>query len=134
MGRTAAAGLSRALTSPAGRLLDLEQHTPARDGVSWIVSSTGTPETEFLMFVVRLKRPNEDFDFKTYDSAKAALARFRTAQRMMIDGELEQCALFDAVGADAGRAVEMVNQGTATLIESNLDSDVAPPPAPARTT
>jgi hypothetical protein len=85
------------------------------------------------MFVVRLKRPNEDFDFKTFDSAKAALARFRTAQRMMIDGELEQCALFDAVGAEGERAVEMVNQGKATLIESNLDSDV-PPPAPARAT
>ena len=85
------------------------------------------------MFVVRLKRPNEDFDFKTFGSAKAALARFRTAQRMMIDGVLEQCALFDAAGADSERAVEMVNQGKATLIESNLDSDT-PQPAPARAT
>lgn len=73
------------------------------------------------MFVVRLKRPNEDFDFKTFDSAKAALARFRTAQQLLIDGELEQCALFDAAGADAARAVELVNQGKAILIETNLD-------------
>jgi hypothetical protein len=85
------------------------------------------------MFVVRLKRSNEDFDLKTFDSAKAALARFRTAQQLMIDGELEQCALFDAVGADAERAVELVNQGKALLIEYNLDSDAAPP-APAHTT
>jgi len=48
------------------------------------------------MFVVRLKRPNEDFDFRTFASGKAALARFRTAQQMMIDGEVEQCALFEA--------------------------------------
>lgn len=83
------------------------------------------------MFVVRLKRPDEDFDFKTFASGKAALARFRTAQKMMIDGELEGCGLFDARAADAQTAVEMVNQGRAKLIESNLDSD-GPPQAPAR--
>jgi len=86
------------------------------------------------MFVVRLKRPNEDFDFRTFEAAKAALARFRTAQKMMIDGELEQCTLFDAVDADTGEgAVKMVNEGKARLIESNLDSGAAPP-APARST
>ncbi len=84
------------------------------------------------MFVVRLKRPNEDFDFKMFGSGKAALSRFRTAQAMMIDGELEGCALFEARATDAETAVEMVNQGTATLIESNLDSD-APPQASTRT-
>lgn len=85
------------------------------------------------MFVVRLKRPNEDFDFKTFGSGKAALSRFRTAQKMMIDGELEGCALFEARAKDTETAVEMVNQGKATLIESNLDPHV-PPQAPARTT
>lgn len=80
------------------------------------------------MFVVRLKRPNEDFDFKTFGSAKAALSRFRTAQKMLIDGDLEQCALFDAAADDAENAVKLVNQGKATLIDSNLDSD-----SPART-
>jgi hypothetical protein len=86
---------------------------------------------EVIMFVVRLKRPNEDFDFKTFKSKKAALARFRTAQKLLIDGELEQCALFDAGATDAERAVEMVNQGKAMLIESNLYD--GPPQASART-
>jgi hypothetical protein len=72
------------------------------------------------MFVVRLKRSNEDFDVKAFKSRKAALTRFRTAQKMLIDGELEQCALFDAGATDAAGAVEMVNQGEAVLIESNL--------------
>jgi hypothetical protein len=85
-----------------------------------------------IMFVVRLKRPNEEFDFKTFESGKAALARFRTAQKLMIDGDLEECALFEARAADAKGAVEMVNQGKATLIESNLDSD-GPPKASTRT-
>ena len=84
------------------------------------------------MFVVRLKRPNEDFDFKTFDSGKAALSRFRAAQTMMIDGELEGCALFEARAADAATAVEMVTRGKATLIESNLDSDT-PPQSSTRT-
>ena len=56
------------------------------------------------MFVVRLKRPNEDFDLKTYSSAKAALSRFRTAQREMIDGDVEECALFEP-GAVAGKRI-----------------------------
>jgi hypothetical protein len=78
------------------------------------------------MFVVRLKRPNEDFDFKTFKSKKGALARLRTAQKLLIDGDLEQCALFDAGAADAEHAVEMVSQGKATLIEFNLESDGRP--------
>jgi hypothetical protein len=82
------------------------------------------------MFVVRLKLPNEDFDFKTFKSKKGALARFRTAQKMLIDGDLEQCALFDAGAADAESAVAMVNQGKATVIESNLYD--GPPQASAR--
>ena len=41
-------------------------------------------------------------------------------RKKLIDGELEQCALFDAGATDAGGAVEMVNQGEAVLIESNL--------------
>ena len=83
------------------------------------------------MFVVRLKRPKEDFDFKTFKSKKGALARFRTAQREMIDGDVEECALFDAGMTDAGRAVEMVSRGKATLIESNLSD--GPPQISART-
>jgi hypothetical protein len=74
------------------------------------------------MFVVRIKRPNEDFDFKALKSKKAATARFRTAQTEMIDGAVEDCALFDAPTSDAEHAVAMVNQGKARLIESNLDS------------
>jgi hypothetical protein len=75
------------------------------------------------MFVVRLKRPNEDFDFKTFASGDAALARFRTAQQMMIDGEVEECALFEARAADAAGAIAMIDAGNAALIEANLDSD-----------
>jgi hypothetical protein len=87
---------------------------------------TGTHEREVIMFVVRLKRPDEDFDFKTFASGKAALARFRAAQAMMIDGGLEGCALFEARADDAEGAVEMVNNGKAKLIESNLDADALP--------
>jgi len=79
------------------------------------------------MFVVRLKRPNEDFDFKTFKSKKAALARFRTAQREMIDGDVLECALFDAGASDAESAVAMVNRGKAGLLASNLSDD---PPTP----
>lgn len=89
-------------------------------------------EREVIMFVVRLKRPDEDFDFKTFDSAKAALSRFRTAQKLLIDGGLEGCALFEARAGDAESAVAMVNQGTATLIDSDLGSG-APSQASART-
>lgn len=85
------------------------------------------------MFVVRLKRPNEDFDFKAIKSKRSAVARFRTAQKEMIDGDVEQCALFDAPTSDAEHAVAMVNQGKARLIESNLDSG-APRRASARAT
>ena len=57
------------------------------------------------MFVVRLRQPKEDFDFKTFKSKKGALARFRTAQREMIDGDVEECALFDAgMGPTHGQA------------------------------
>ncbi|MES2196457.1 MAG: hypothetical protein V4517_18715 [Pseudomonadota bacterium] len=85
------------------------------------------------MFVVRLKRPNEDFDFKTFASGDAALARFRTAQQMMIDGEVEECALFEARAADAAGAIAMIDAGNAALIEANLGSD-APAQAAASAT
>ncbi len=80
------------------------------------------------MYVVRLKRPDEDFDLKAFGTKKAALARFRTAQAELIDGAIEECALFQAEATDAGRAVEMVNQGHATLIESNLEDPRPRPP------
>lgn len=83
------------------------------------------------MFVVRLKRPNEDFDFRAFASGDAALARFRTAQQMMIDGEVEECALFEARAADTAGAIAMINEGNAALIEANLDADApAQPSAP----
>ena len=81
------------------------------------------------MFVVRLKRPNEDFDFKALKSKKGALARFRTAQREMIDGDVEECALFEAEASDAESAVAVVNQGKARLLASNLSDG---PPTPPR--
>ena len=77
------------------------------------------------MFVVRLKRPNEDFDFKTFAAGKPALAQFRTAQQLMIDGELEGCALFEARAGSAADAVAMVNQGKARLIETGLGFDAS---------
>lgn len=73
------------------------------------------------MFVVRLKRPREDFDLKAFASKRAALTRFRTAQRELIDGSVEECALFEVRLGDAGRAVELVGEGHGTLIENNLE-------------
>jgi hypothetical protein len=80
------------------------------------------------MFVVRLKRPSEDFDLRAFATKRAALARFRTAQALMLDGKMEHCALFEADARDAARAVELVNQGHATLIESNLEDPRPRPP------
>ncbi|MBI5262353.1 MAG: hypothetical protein HY852_11125 [Bradyrhizobium sp.] len=80
------------------------------------------------MFVVRLKRLNEDFDLKAFRTRKAALARFRTAQSLMIDGDLEDCELFEANAADPEQAMEMVNQGHATLVEANLEDPRPQPP------
>jgi hypothetical protein len=72
------------------------------------------------MFVVRLKRPNEDFDFKAFKSKKGALARFRTAQQEIIDGAVEECALFEADAPDADAAMALVSRGKARLLASNL--------------
>lgn len=80
------------------------------------------------MFVVRLKRPNEDFDVRAFATRRAALARFRSAQSLMLDGGLEDCALFEADARDAARAIELVDQGHATLIESNLEDPRPRPP------
>jgi hypothetical protein len=84
------------------------------------------------MFVVRLKRPNEDFDVKAFKSKKAALARFRTAQKEMIDGDVEECALFDAGATDADGAMALVNRGKARLLASDLSD--GPPQVSARRT
>jgi len=85
---------------------------------------------EPIMFVVRLKRPNEGFDFKAFASKKPAVVRLRAAQREMIDGDIEECALFEARASNAEQAVEMVNRGKATLIESDLEDPR--PRAPVR--
>lgn len=84
------------------------------------------------MFVVRLKRPNEDFDFKTFKSKKSALARFRAAQQEIIDGDVEECALFDAGATDADGAMALVSRGKARLLASNL-SDGPPQFSATRT-
>jgi hypothetical protein len=82
------------------------------------------------MFVVRLKRPEEDFDFRAFGSRRAAVERFRTAQSLLIDGEIEDCALFEVRVSDPERAVELASQGDATLIEANLE-DPLPEAGPA---
>ena len=77
------------------------------------------------MFVVRLKRPGEDLDLKAFGSRRAAVARFRTAQREMIDGEVEACALLEIDAPDAADALELAAQGHGRVIEANLQ-DPAP--------
>ena len=87
------------------------------------------------MFVVRLKRPNEDFDFKAFKSKKSALARFRAAQKEIIDGDVEACALFDAGAVDADGAMALVSRGKGRLLASNLSDGpqvAAPRTAPAK--
>jgi hypothetical protein len=88
------------------------------------------------MFVVRLKRPNEDFDFKAFRSKKSALARFRAAQKEIIDGDVEACALFDAGAVDADGAIALVGRGKGRLLASNLSDGPplvsAPKTGPAR--
>lgn len=77
------------------------------------------------MFVVRLKRPGEDSDLRAFGSRKAAVARFRTAQREMIDGEVEACALLEIEATDAADALELAAQGQGRVIEADLQ-DPAP--------
>lgn len=84
------------------------------------------------MFVVRLKRPNEDFDFKAFKSKKGALARFRTAQQEIIDGDVQECALFEADATDADDAMAVVSRGKARLLASNLSD--GPKPVSAKRT
>ena len=83
------------------------------------------------MFVVRLKRPSEDFDFKAFKSKKSALARFRTAQQEIIDGDVQECALFEAGVTDDDGAIALVSRGKARLLASNL-SDGPPQVSAAR--
>jgi len=78
------------------------------------------------MFVVRVKRPNEDFDFKAFKSKKGALARFRTAQQEIIDGDVQECALFEADAPEDDAAIAMVCRGKARLLASNLSDGPKP--------
>jgi hypothetical protein len=110
-----------------GYSFDLEQDAP----VNCPLYSTQVNRRGPIMFVVRIKRPKEDFDYKTFRSEKDAVARFRTAQREMIDGGIEQCALFDAEAPGAESAVAMVCRGKADLVASDLSDE---PNTPARTT
>ena len=77
------------------------------------------------MFVVRLKRPGEDLDLKAFGSRRAAVARFRTSQREMINGEVEACALLEIDAPDAISALELAAQGHGRVIEADLQ-DPAP--------
>jgi hypothetical protein len=91
------------------------------------------------MFVVRLKRPGEDSDLKAFGSRRAAVARFRTAQREMIDGEVEACALLEIDAPDAISALELAAQGKGRVIEADLQeptsqSPRAEPPTRSRST
>ncbi len=73
------------------------------------------------MFVVRIKRPNEDFDFKAFRSRRSAMARFGTAQREMIDGDVEECALFRVEADNVAIAVERTREGLGLLMQANLE-------------
>jgi len=75
------------------------------------------------MSVVRIKRPKEDFDYEMFSSKKGAVVRFQTARHEMIDGEIEQCTLFDAEASDAESAMAMVCRGKAHLVASDLSDD-----------
>ena len=80
------------------------------------------------MFVVRLRRPAEDMDLRAFGSRRTAVARFRTAQREMIDGAVEECALVEVDAPDAASALELAAHGQGRVIEENLQD---PPPRPA---
>ena len=80
------------------------------------------------MFVVQLKRPGEDPDLRAFESRRAAVARFRTAQSEMIDGAVEQCALVEVDAPDVNSALELAAQGQARVLEANLQDPI--PPAP----
>lgn len=72
------------------------------------------------MFVVRLKRPGEDVDLRAFGSRRAAVARLRAAQRELIDGEVEDCALVEVDTLDAALALELAARGKGRVIEVNL--------------
>jgi hypothetical protein len=75
---------------------------------------------EVPMFVVRLKRPGEDPDLRAFGSRRAAVARLRAAQRELIDGEVEDCALLEIDTLDAAHALELAAQRQGRVIEVNL--------------
>ena len=79
------------------------------------------------MFVVRLKRPGEDVDLRAFGSRRAAVARLRTAQRELIDGEVEECALVEIDAPDAALAIELAAQGQGRMIEANLQDPLQDP-------
>ena len=80
------------------------------------------------MFVVRLKRPGEDSDLKAFGSRRAAVARFRTAQREMINGEVEACALIEIDAPGADDALDLAAQGKGRVIEADLQDPTPQPP------
>jgi len=82
------------------------------------------------MFVVRLKRPGEDPDLRAFGSRRAAVARFRTAQSEMINGEVEECALVEVDAPDATRALDLAAQGRGRVIEANLQDPMPQAPNP----
>lgn len=76
------------------------------------------------MFVVRLRRPGEDLDLRAFGSRRAAVARLRAAQKEMIDGEVEECALVEIREPDAAHALELAAQGQGRVIEANLQDPI----------
>jgi len=82
------------------------------------------------MFVVRLKRPGEAVDLRAFGSRRAAVARLRTAQRELIDGEVEDCALIEIDAPDAASALELTALGQGRVIEANLQDGYLQDQAP----
>lgn len=69
------------------------------------------------MFVVRLKFTDREQDLKAFTERAGALTRFRAARLRIIEGDIEEAAVFEVVAEQPKAAIELLALGKASLLE-----------------
>jgi hypothetical protein len=68
------------------------------------------------MYVVRLKSIDGIMNFRAFSSWASALVHFEAGQSLVIDENLDECALFDVASAsDPATAIRLVRDGRVAL-------------------
>jgi hypothetical protein len=65
------------------------------------------------MFVVRLKLPDREPDYKAFTHREAAQSRFEAGRFRVTDGDLEEAAIFEVAAGNARTAIDAVIAGKA---------------------